>query len=48
MVWTICAGKVDFKHKTQKIFRATRDFNNGSLWDDVRTTSHVLRTDAPE
>jgi len=22
MVWTICAGKVDFKRKTLKIFRA--------------------------
>ena len=33
------AGKVDFKHKTLNFFRATRDFNNGSPWDDVRTSS---------
>jgi len=26
------AGKDDFKRKTLNFFRATRDFNNGSLW----------------
>jgi len=35
MVWTISAGKVDFKRKTLKFFRATRE-NQGR--HDVITT----------